>query len=90
LGRKQVIAEELDLDVFEQACIALGLADEQCSIMREAAEAICTEKGKKKRQPSRYNLFIAECVPKKTGPVTERFKQCAIEYKKQKEREKVE
>lgn len=40
--------------------------------------------GKTKRAPSAYNLWMKECIPKRTGPIQERFKACAGEYKKQK------
>lgn len=39
-----------------------------------------------KRKPSAYNLFMQECLPKKTGPQTEKFRQCAAEYKERKKR----
>ena len=41
-------------------------------------------KAKKKRAPSKYNLFMKECIKSKDGPIQERFKTCAFEYKKQK------
>jgi len=44
----------------------------------------CSGTGKKKRKPSRYNLFMGRCIKEKTGPVTQRFKECALEYKKKK------
>lgn len=40
--------------------------------------------GRTKRAPSAYNLWMKECIPKRTGPIQERFKACAVEYKKQK------
>lgn len=40
--------------------------------------------GRAKRAPSAYNLFIKECVPKKSGPITDRFRACVEEYKKEK------
>ena len=37
---------------------------------------------RKKRAPSAYNLHMKECLHRKTGPIKERFKSCAAEYKK--------
>jgi predicted transcriptional regulator len=38
---------------------------------------------RKKRQANPYNLFIAKCLKEieKEGPITERFKRCALRYK---------
>lgn len=44
-----------------------------------------TVTGRKKRAPSKYNLFIGACVKSRTGKIQERFKACAGEYKRQKE-----
>lgn len=89
MGRKNVEAEEFEMDPLDQACLALGIDEEKCAILREAAEEICTEKAKKKREPSQFNVFVGDCVKKKAGPVTERFKECVLEYKQQKEKAKV-
>ena len=35
-----------------------------------------------KRAPSKYNLFMKECLHREKGIITERFKKCASEYKK--------
>lgn len=42
-------------------------------------------KTKKKRAPSKYNLFIKSCLKETEtkGPIKERFKKCAALYKKQ-------
>ena len=91
MGRKSVVAEELHLDDLDKVCLAFNLTEEQCAVIREAFEQMCTaRKGKKKRAPSAYNIFIGECVPKETGPVTERFKRCARKYKVEKEKGKIE
>jgi len=37
-----------------------------------------------KRAPSKYNLFMKECIKGKSGPIQERFRACALEYKKHK------
>jgi hypothetical protein len=85
MGRKSVEADELNMDVLDQACVALQLTDEQCAIIREAAEELCKGKREKgKRQPSEFNIFIGKCVKEKTGPITERFKKCVGEWKVQK------
>jgi len=35
-----------------------------------------------KRAPSKYNIFMGECIKKHSGAIQERFKKCAAEYKK--------
>lgn len=35
-----------------------------------------------KRAPSKYNLFMKDCLHREKGPIQERFKKCAKEYKK--------
>lgn len=86
MPRTNVEAEELNLDVLDQACLALQLTDEQCAIIREAAQEYCREKGVKgKRQPSEFNIFIGKCVKEVgKGPITERFKKCVAKWKEQK------
>jgi hypothetical protein len=42
------------------------------------------KKGNKVRAPSAYNLHMKECIKSKSGPITDRFKACAIEYKNKK------
>ena len=83
MGRKSAVAENL-LDDFEVACIALEIPEDKCQILREAAREICTFKAKKKRKPSKYNVFIGECVKNESGPVTERFKRCVLKWKEMK------
>jgi len=91
LGRKAVVADEFNLDSLDLVCMSLELTEEQCALVREAAEAICTKKrGKKKRAPSAYNIFMGTCVKEETGPVTKRFKRCAGKYKVEKEKGKIE
>jgi len=53
-------------------------------IREEIANAMATvPKGARaKRAPSKYNLWIKECIPGKTGAIQDRFKACASEYKK--------
>jgi hypothetical protein len=85
MGRKSVEADELDMDVLQQACVALQLTDEQCAIIREAAEELCKGKRQKgKREPSEFNVFMGKCVKEKKGVVKERFKECVGEWKAQK------
>lgn len=45
---------------------------------------ICTEGKSSGRGKSKYNLFIGECIRGGTGPITERMKGCAAEWRKQK------
>jgi len=45
-------------------------------------------KGAKSKKKSRYQLFISECLKQKEGPVKERMKACAEEWKKQKNQNK--
>ncbi len=42
--------------------------------------------GGAKRAPSAYNLFMGSCVKtkNKNDPITKRFTECALDYKKQK------
>lgn len=49
----------------------------------------CSVKPRKKRKPSAYNLYMKKCIieAKQANPKQEhklRFKECAVEYKKQK------
>lgn len=46
------------------------------------------KKTKQKRAPSPYNQYMSECVRSqpKDLPITERFKACALEWKKGKKR----
>jgi hypothetical protein len=37
-----------------------------------------------RRKPSEYNLFIKECIKRRTEPIQERFKKCVEEYKQKK------
>jgi len=52
-------------------------------IVREVLAEMLAEmpRTRKKRAPSAYNLYMKECIPTKTGPIQERFRQCAREYK---------
>ena len=40
--------------------------------------------GRKGRKPSAYNIFIGECIKKKSGPIPERMKSCSKEWKSKK------
>jgi len=47
--------------------------------------SICGVKsGRKKRTPSKYNIFIGRCMKGKSGPVPARMKECSAEWKKNK------
>ncbi|MHA1852544.1 MAG: hypothetical protein ACTSUF_03445 [Candidatus Heimdallarchaeaceae archaeon] len=39
---------------------------------------------RKKRAPSEYNKFMSTCVKGKSGPIQERFKSCAGEWRRKK------
>ena len=39
---------------------------------------------RRKRAPSAYNLHMKECLKKTSGPIKERFRTCAAEWKKKK------
>ena len=85
--RENVVAEELNMDALDQACIALNLTDDQCSIIREAAEEICKGKRQKgKRELSEYQLFLSKCMKekkiKKFGEASSAMKECVTEWKK--------
>ena len=89
MGRKQVIAEEFEMDPLDQACLALEISEENCTIIREAAEEICTEKAKKKREiRSDYQKFISECMKakkiKKFEEASKAMKECAASWQKAK------
>ncbi len=72
-------------DGIGQVCSELGLSEEECTRVREAAEAYCRlERGKNK--PSEYNIFIGKCVKSEKGPVPERFKRCVEKWKREKKR----
>jgi hypothetical protein len=87
MGRKNVEAEDFQMDPLDQACLALNISEENCAILREAAEQLCKEKREKgKREPSEYNIFIGKCVKEKEGPIKERFKECVETWKKQKKK----
>jgi len=40
------------------------------------------EEIKAKKNLSPYNLFMQKCIKEKAEPIQERFKVCAMEYKK--------
>jgi hypothetical protein len=65
------------------------LTDEQCAIIREAAEELCKGKRQKgKREPSDYQIFLSKCMKKKKIKKFEEassvMKECAGEWKEQK------
>jgi hypothetical protein len=89
MGRKSVEADELDMDVLQQACVALQLTDEQCAIIREAAEELCKGKRQKgKRELSEYQIFLSKCMRekkiKKFEEASSAMKECVGEWKEQK------
>jgi len=46
--------------------------------------SLAVGKARTKRAPSAYNLHMKECIKRTSGPIQERFKSCAAEYKKKK------
>ena len=86
MGRKSVEADELNMDVLQQACVALQLTDEQCAIIREAAEELCKGKRQKgKRELSEYQIFLSKCMRekkiKKFEEASSAMKECVKEWK---------
>jgi hypothetical protein len=92
MGRKSVEAEEeFKMDSLDAACVALNLTDEQCAIIREAAEELCKEKRQKgKREPSPYQEFIAKCMLDKKiqrfEEASTAMKECAKKWQSEKEK----
>jgi hypothetical protein len=74
-------ADSEDFDVLEQVCISFNLDEEQCNVIREAAEEYCRSRSRGKRGKSEYQVFMGECVKGKSGPVKERFRECAKEWR---------
>ena len=62
----------------------------QCTVLRQDENIIeldCKFEGaigRKKRSPSAYNIFMGKCIKGKSGAIQTRFRECALEYKKQK------
>ena len=84
---EELRAEDLNMDAIDKTCVILEIDDAGCRLMREAAVEVYGKKEKKprkKRAPSQYNLFIGDCIKAKEGPVTERMKACAVEWKEEK------
>jgi hypothetical protein len=90
MGRKSVEAEEeFKMDSLDAACIALNLTDEQCAIIREAAEELCKGKRQKgKRELSEYQIFLSKCMRekkiKKFEEASSAMKECVKEWKAEK------
>lgn len=90
MGRKSVETEfELQFDILDQACLAFSLTDEQCAVIREAAEEICKQKTLEKREiRSDYQNFISECMKakkiKKFEEASKAMKECAKAWKQAK------
>ena len=42
------------------------------------------DKRKRTRAPSKYNLHMKDCLKKTSGPIKQRFKSCAEEWKRKK------
>ncbi len=39
-------------------------------------------KGRAKRAPSEWQIFLKTCIPTKTGAFPEKIKACSVDYKK--------
>ena len=39
-------------------------------------------KGRAKRPPSEWQIFLKTCIPTKTGAFTEKIRACSVDYKK--------
>lgn len=84
---EELKASDLNMDAIDQTCMILKIEDDGCRLMREAAIEVYGKKEKKtrkKRAPSEYNIFIGECIKAGEGPVPERMKACAIDWKEEK------
>ncbi len=53
-------------------------------VSEELSKIKTTSRGK--RKPSKYNLFMKECIKGKEGAIQDRFRACALEYKEKKEK----
>jgi hypothetical protein len=89
MPRDKVVSEEFKMDSLDAACIALQLTDEQCAIIREAAEELCKGKRQKgKRELSEYQIFLSKCMRekkiKKFEEASSAMKECVGEWKAQK------
>jgi hypothetical protein len=89
MGRKSVEADELNMDSFDAACIALEIPEEKCQILREAVEELCKGKRQKgKRELSEYQIFLSKCMRekkiKKFEEASSAMKECVGEWKEQK------
>jgi len=66
------------------------MAECSCEEIRQMLEELlsqmATRRIRSKRAPSAYNLFMRDCIKGKSGPIQQRFKACALEYKQRKER----
>ena len=90
---EELKAADLNMDAIDQTCMILKIDGDGCRLMREAAVEVYGKKEKKtrkKRAPSKYNIFMGECVKGKTGDVKVRFKECAVEWKEEKIKRGVE
>lgn len=90
---EELKAADLNMDAIDRTCMILKIDDDGCRLMREAAVEVYGKKEKKprkKRAPSKYNLFIKDCIPSKTGPVKERMRACAVEWRTKKEKRGLE
>lgn len=88
---EELKAEDLNMDAIDQTCMILEIDDDGCKLMRDAAIEVYGEKEKKtkkKRAPSKYNIFIGKCIKERSEgePVQEAMKKCAIKWRTEKEK----
>jgi len=90
MGRTSVVAEEFKTDALDEACIALGIEDDKCQILREAAQLICPRKAKRKREPTEYQKFMSSCMKgeniKKFEDAPKAMKKCVAKWRVEKEK----
>jgi len=66
-------------------CKFVGVEGEQCNRLHQVLESNPCRKGKTKRAPSTYNLYIKACLGakggvKKFGEAGPKMRECATEY----------
>jgi TRAP-type C4-dicarboxylate transport system substrate-binding protein len=84
---------DVEMDAFDQACLALKIPDEDCAILREAAEEVYLKGREKAKRSARseYQQFISQCMKeeiKRLGSAPEAMKHCAQIYKEEKQKKR--
>jgi len=76
---------------LRSACKTVGISKGECDELADMISDVCGVKTRKKRAPSKYNVFMGKCVkerPKGTVVQTA-FKNCAADYREQKKQGKI-